>query len=126
MIKHKCETCGKEFESQYQRQKYCSKECYEVAAKKARAKYAKTHTSHEVICEYCGKSFNTSFSYTACRNCQALAKAGFALRKQKSYAQIRAQKLANPLKNEYRGQRCSGYTRAAKPCLILPTTEGEN
>ena len=123
MIKHKCKTCGKEFESLYPRQIYCSKECYEVAAKEARAKYAKTHTTHEVICEYCGKSFNTSFSYTACRDCRALAKAGFAPRNPKSYAQIRAQNLANPLKNEYRGQRCGGCVTPPKSLILTPKEE---
>ena len=46
-MKKVCPTCGKEFETSHNSQKYCSQDCWKTTVKK--------------ICEYCGKEFVTTY-----------------------------------------------------------------
>jgi len=47
-MKKVCPTCGKEFETPYNSQKYCSPACWKSTVKK--------------ICVYCGKEFETPYN----------------------------------------------------------------
>lgn len=124
MTSKKCLICGKEFTPKNWCQRYCSPECYTENSRRQSAK----RVFRKIKCERCGRDLTTisKAEKILCRDCARAKKGKPPSCRAKSYAEIRAHNLANPLKSEYRGQRCGGYTRAAKPCLILPTTEGEN
>lgn len=53
-----CAYCGKEFETEEKRRKYCSKECYEKAHKESfRSARAKEKVGKKIKCVVCGKEF---------------------------------------------------------------------
>lgn len=124
MTSKKCLICGKEFTPKNWCQRYCSPECYEESNRRRSA----NRVFRKVKCERCGRELTTTSKAekVLCRDCARAKKGKPPSRRAKSYAEIRAQNLANPLKSEYRGQRCGGNIQVTKPCLILPTTKGEN
>lgn len=53
-----CAYCGKEFEAEGKRRKYCSKECYKKAHKESfRSARAKEKVGKKIKCVVCGKEF---------------------------------------------------------------------
>lgn len=124
MRKGKCEFCGKEFETTNHQKRYCSQACYREASKERFREYYHNQ-ARTIVCDACGREFLTnSPTATTCRDCRSQIALGLTPKKNISYAQIRAKALANPLKSEYRGQRCGGCVTPPKSLMLTP--KGEN
>jgi ribosomal protein S27E len=122
MTSKKCLICGKEFTPKNWCQNYCSPECYKENSRRQSAK----RVFRKVKCERCGRELTTTSKAekVLCRDCARAKKGKPASRRVKSYAEIRARNLANPLKSEYRGQRCGGCLTPPKTLMLTP--KGEN
>lgn len=121
MTSKKCLICGKELTPKNWCQRYCSPECYEESNRRRSAK----KNFRKVKCECCGKEMTTTSAAenVMCRACSRSKKSKSPVKQAKTYKEIREFNRANPLKSEYRGQRCGGNIQVTKPCLILPTTK---
>lgn len=122
MTSKKCLICGKEFAPKNWCQRYCSPECYIENRRRQSAK----RVFRKIKCERCGRELTTTSKAekVLCRDCSRAKKGKPVSHRQKSYAEIRAYNRANPLKSEYRGQRCGGCVMPPKSLMLTP--EGEH
>jgi hypothetical protein len=107
---NKCLECGKEFETNLPRKKYCCLECQQKNLKQRALEYRRSvgKATKRTTCVVCGRVFRTCRPIETCKECRLLAKINKKATKNLSYAQIRERNRMNPLVSGYRGQRIIG------------------
>lgn len=101
-----CRVCGQEFLTTNSRRVYCSLACNSIGYHENQRAHRRASKQSAVNkdCEKCGKRFTTTkLLRTLCTTCEKIE--GKKI-KQIRYQDIREHNAKNPLKNEWRGQKC--------------------